>query len=117
MNNILFISNIELNIKDVFTSTGLAVIDDFLGPKIPPAASVAVWQRYDAMIDRVRAVGFNSSGAFGGVSDGARKKSWPWTPMFPLGTWNLGHQIPGVRGVFDPFDAEVPAKIAELSPA
>jgi Carbohydrate family 9 binding domain-like len=70
--------------------------------------------RYDAMIDRVRAVGFNSSGAFGGVSDGARKKSWPWTPMFPLGTWNLGHQIPGVRGVFDPFDAEVPGKIAEL---
>ncbi|HEX3133510.1 MAG TPA: sugar-binding protein, partial [Planctomycetota bacterium] len=69
---------------------------------------------WDAMIERVRAVGFNSSGAFGGINDGARTKSWPWTPMFPLGTWNLGHQITGVRGVFDPFDAEVPAKIAEL---
>jgi hypothetical protein len=70
--------------------------------------------RWDAMIDRVRAVGFNSSGAFGGVGAAARRKSWPWTPMLPLGTWSLGHQIPGVRGVFDPFDAEVVAKIPEL---
>lgn len=70
--------------------------------------------RWGAMIDRVRAVGFNSSGAFGGISETARKRSWSWTPMLPLGTWNLGHQIPGVRGVFDPFDAAVPAKIREL---
>lgn len=71
-------------------------------------------QRWGAMIDRVRAAGFNSSGAFGGSSDTARKRSWPWTPMLPLGQWTLGRQIPGVRGVFDPFDAEVPTKIAEL---
>lgn len=36
---------------------GLAVIDDFLGPKMPPAASVAVWQRYDAMIESLAAQG------------------------------------------------------------
>lgn len=71
-------------------------------------------QRWGAMIDRVRAAGFNSSGAFGGLSETGRKRSWPWTPMLPLGHWTLGHQIPGVRGVFDPFDAEVPAKITEL---
>jgi hypothetical protein len=71
-------------------------------------------ERWGAMIDRVRAAGFNSSGAFGGLTETGRKRSWPWTPMLPLGTWNLGHQIPGVRGVFDPFEAEVPAKIAEL---
>jgi len=70
--------------------------------------------RWGMMIDRVRAVGFNSSGAFGGVSESVRKRSWPWTPMLPLTHWKLDHQIPGVRGVFDPFDAAVPAKIGEL---
>ncbi len=69
--------------------------------------------RWGAMIDRVRAAGFNSSGAFGGIGEAARKRSWSWTPMLPLGQWNLGHNIPGVRGVFDPFAAEVPAKISE----
>ncbi len=71
-------------------------------------------QRWGAMIDRVRAAGFNSSGAFSGTSPTARARAWPWTPMLPLGTWTLGHQIPGVRGVFDPFDVEVAVKIDQL---
>jgi hypothetical protein len=57
------------------------------------------------MISRVRAFGFNSSGAWSYVSGGTKVAHWPYTPFLPLGRWDLGiEMIPGVGGVLDPFD-------------
>jgi hypothetical protein len=67
-------------------------------------------QRYGAMIDRLRAFGFNSCGAFSAYGAAAAARHWPTTPGLPLGRSSLPH-IPGVRGVFDPFDAATAAKI------
>ena len=54
-------------------------------------------------IRRVRQAGFNSMGAFGDVPEAARKASFPYVKSFPF--WGV-KQIPTVRGIFDPYDAE-----------
>ena len=66
------------------------------------------------MVDRVRRVGFNSAGAFSGSSTMFRKERFPFVASLPLGRWTLGPGIPGVRGLFDPFDGKVVAKMNEL---
>jgi hypothetical protein len=66
------------------------------------------------LVDRVRRVGFNSVGAFSPESPVFVKKNVPRVATLPLSNWTLGPALPGVRGVFDPFDAENLAKMEEL---
>jgi hypothetical protein len=56
------------------------------------------------LVDRVRQVGFNSVGAFSGNSRVFDQKGFPRVATLPLSNWTLGPALPGVRGVFDPFD-------------
>ena len=57
------------------------------------------------LVDRVRRAGFNASGAFSGLADElSRRERFPRVATLPLGAWSLGPAIPGVRGVFDPFE-------------
>lgn len=69
---------------------------------------------YERMIGRIRQAGFNSVGAFSGGSATYRKLHFPYVATLPLGQWSLGSAIPGVRGVFDPFDETVLKKIDDL---
>ena len=66
------------------------------------------------LVDRVRQVGFNSVGAFSGGSPVFEQKGFPRVSSLPLNTWTLGPALPGVRGVFDPFDPKVLAKMETL---
>lgn len=66
------------------------------------------------MIDRVRRLGFNATGAFSGATRAHRDKRFPWVSMLPLNEWQLGRHIPGLRGIFDPFDTETAAKMDRL---
>lgn len=66
------------------------------------------------LVDRVRAAGFNSVGAFSPASPVFSQKGFPRVATLPLSTWTLGPALPGVRGVFDPFEAKSLAKMAEL---
>lgn len=66
------------------------------------------------MIDRVRKFGFNAVGAFSGVTQADRDKKFPWADILPLGAYTLGGQIDGLRGLFDPFDSKVAAKMDEI---
>ncbi len=66
------------------------------------------------MVARVKQMGFNSSGAFSGGSNVYREVGFPYVSSLPLGQWTLGRQIEGLRGLFDPFDTETAAKMAEL---
>lgn len=61
------------------------------------------------MIDRVRALGFTSGGAFSAIPDSFQKKKFPYVCSF--GFYELGHDIPGARGFFDPFEPELAKKI------
>lgn len=67
-------------------------------------------------IDRVKAVGFNSVGAFSPIYRPVREKAFPYVEFVPLGNprW-----MDGVRGFFDPFDeksiAEVKAAMKSVS--
>ncbi|MCY3020233.1 MAG: hypothetical protein NTW87_14540 [Planctomycetota bacterium] len=59
------------------------------------------------MIERVRAFGFNSGGAFSGIPAGPREKArFPYVGGLPINPWNEFkiESIPGVRETFDPFD-------------
>lgn len=69
---------------------------------------------YERMVGRVRQAGFNSVGAFSGGSETYRKVHFPYVSSLPLGQWTLGSAVPGVRGVFDPFDETVLKKMDEL---
>ena len=73
---------------------------------------LADWQA--RLIERVRALGFNSAGAFSQATEACRAASFPYVGTLPLGTWELGRHIPGLRGFFDPFDPATVAKIEEL---
>ncbi|MBI4978510.1 MAG: hypothetical protein HZC28_13610 [Spirochaetes bacterium] len=66
------------------------------------------------MIRRVRALGFNSAGAFGGASPVYKESSFPYVLSLPLGEWTLKRQLTGLRGFFDPFDELTVKKIGEL---
>jgi hypothetical protein len=61
------------------------------------------------MIDRVRAFGFTSGGAFSSIPAAFAEKQFPHIRMF--GFWGLGYDIPGARGFFDVFDSELAKKI------
>ena len=63
------------------------------------------------MIDRLRAWGFNAVGPFSDDTAAAKERNFPYTVQFPL--WSLP-TIPGVTGVWDPFDPSVVAKLREL---
>ena len=52
-------------------------------------------------IDRVRAVGFNSVGAFSPIPAAVKEKNFPYVEFVPLGK---PIAMEGVRGFFDPFD-------------
>ena len=53
------------------------------------------------LIDRVRAVGFNAAGAFSGTSPAFVDKHFP-----RMQTITFTPELPGIRGVPDPFDEE-----------
>ncbi|MBN2713255.1 MAG: beta-galactosidase, partial [Planctomycetes bacterium] len=55
----------------------------------------------EKMIDRIRLFGFNSIGAFSG-SKYYEEKEIPYVGHLPLG--HIGKDVPGVRGVYDPFN-------------
>ena len=69
---------------------------------------------YGRLVDRVRRIGFNSGGAFSGAVDTFGRKGFPMVKSLPLGRWSLGPAVPGVRGVFDPFDKANLTKMDEL---
>lgn len=59
------------------------------------------------MIERVRALGFNSGGAFSGIPKAPREKAqFPYVGSLPIGPWGEFkiEMIPGIRETFDPFD-------------
>ncbi len=64
------------------------------------------------MVDRIRRMGFNSIGAFSG-SPVFKEKGIPYVAHLPLGQQAVGKFIPGIRGVFDPFDDTVLKKMDE----
>jgi hypothetical protein len=64
------------------------------------------------MIDRVKAMGFNSVGAFSPGTDKYPEKSFPYVATLPFG-WDFAPDIPGVRGLFDPYDPAVAKKMDE----
>ena len=66
------------------------------------------------MVNRVRKLGYNAVGAFSEVSPVYRDLKFPWVATLPLGAWSLGHQIEGLRGLFDPFDPRTAPKMDEL---
>jgi hypothetical protein len=66
------------------------------------------------LVDRARRGGFNSVGAFSPASPAFAQMNFPRVATLPLGQWTLGPALPGVRGVFDPFDAQNLAKMEEL---
>lgn len=73
---------------------------------------LGVWRR--RMIDRVRALGFTSVGCFSAITEDLAAKSMPYVSSLPLGTWQLGQHLPGLRGFFDPFDDATVQKIDRL---
>ncbi len=58
-------------------------------------------QQLGRLVDRVRAVGFNAVGAFSGWSPVFAEKRFPRMEMI-----GFGPELPGLRGIADPFDAE-----------
>lgn len=59
------------------------------------------------MIERVRAFGFNSGGAFSNIPKAVREKAiFPYVSSLPIGPWGdfKIEMLPGVRETFDPFD-------------
>ena len=66
------------------------------------------------MIRRVRQAGFNSVGAFSSGASVYREERFPYVDSLPLASWLLGPDMPGVRGLFDPFDKRVLGKMEQL---
>ena len=64
------------------------------------------------MIDRVRALGFTSSGSFSAIPEVMKRKNFPHVRSFEF--WGLGFDIPGARGFFDPFHPELAQKIDKI---
>jgi len=62
------------------------------------------------MVDRVRRAGFNSVGAFSGNSPVYAEKGFPRVTSLPLG-YGFAADLPGLRGVFDPFEPKVLAQM------
>jgi len=61
----------------------------------------------ERMIERVRAFGFNSGGAFSGIPKAPREKARsPYVSSLPINPWNEFkiESLPGVRETFDPFE-------------
>ena len=59
-------------------------------------------------IARVRAVGFNSGGAFSARPAAMREARFPHVATLPTGG---ARPLPNVRGLFDPFDPETPGRL------
>lgn len=66
------------------------------------------------LVDRVRQVGFNSVGAFSGGSKVFTDRHFPRVSSLPLDEWSFAPSLPGVRGVFDPYDDAVAIKMDQL---
>ena len=43
-----------------------------------------------------------------------RQEKFPYVSSLPLAEWTLGPDVPGVRGIFDPFDETIVAKMEKL---
>ncbi|HEV7403599.1 MAG TPA: beta-galactosidase, partial [Chthoniobacteraceae bacterium] len=74
------------------------------------------------MIERMKAWGFNSIGAFSGVGPQAQKAAnLPGVAHLPLDQWHGVPRIPGIEGVWDPFEEKTRRQIeknfAETLPA
>lgn len=74
------------------------------------------------MIDRVRAFGFNSIGAFSSIPEAAKAKKFPYVASLPLNKWETGiGTVPGAHEVWDPFDEKtrsiIEKTLAEKLPA
>jgi len=67
-------------------------------------------EQANRFIDRVRAVGFNSIGAFSGVPSEARERKFPYVGFVSLGKPKA---IPSIRGMFDPFDEKSRSEVAK----
>ena len=65
-------------------------------------------QQLAVLVDRVKAVGFNAVGAFSGNSPAFTEKHFPRMDMV-----GVGPELPGVRGVSDPFDDATLKKMDE----
>ena len=63
------------------------------------------------MIDRVRKWGFNAGGSFSSPTKAHQAANFPYTSTLPL---YLDRQVPGLKGIFDPFDPANPPKMDEL---
>ncbi len=68
----------------------------------------------ERLIDRVKKLGFNSGGAFSGSSDIFRTQKFPYVSTLPLGKFDFTEEVPGVRGMFDPFAEKSITKMDEL---
>ncbi len=66
-----------------------------------------------AMVDRVRSMGFNSIGAFSGNPVFVEARI-PRVSSLPVESWAFAPELPGIRGIFDPFDEGNAAKMDEL---
>jgi len=66
-----------------------------------------------AMVDRVRRMGFNSIGAFSG-SPVFKEAHIPYVSGLPLENWVFAPDLPGMRGIFDPFEESNAAKMDSL---
>ena len=65
------------------------------------------------MVDRVRRMGFNSIGAFSG-SPVFKAAHIPYVSSLPLEIWSFAPDLPGIRGVFDPFEEANVSKMDRL---
>lgn len=65
-------------------------------------------------VARARTWGFNASGAFSGPTRAQKDARFPYVLHLPLSEWELGGAIPGLRGLFDPFDEATRTKMAAL---
>jgi hypothetical protein len=66
------------------------------------------------MVERVRAVGFNAAGAFSPAPAAFASLNFPRVSTLPLNAWQFAPAIPGVRGIFDPFDEGLAARMDRL---
>ena len=66
------------------------------------------------LVERVKRVGFNSVGAFTGNQDLFVELKFPMVATLPLSEWQFVKSVPGVRGVFDPFEKKNAEKMDQL---
>ena len=95
-------------------SQGKAVISFYLANLIRKYGKpYALDELQERMIARLQKFGFNSIGAFSEISQPVvHAANYPHVSHLPLDPWTAGlHDIPGVRGTWDPYDSGNAAKM------